>query len=226
MTTPRIGAPEWAEGEGAPWFTVDEALRFLEQAANGFNVADKDLTAPPGAEADGDAYIVGGGATGTWAGHDGEIAFFMSTAYGFIAPRAGMTAYVADENTYYQYDGATWLPQAAGAVGGDSLLATEDLDAGDLVNIWSSGGAAKVRKADGANGYDADGFVLADVGNGDPATVYAGGLITGLSGLTPGAFYFLSDTPGEVSDTPGTLSQRVGKALSATSLRFRPETPV
>ena len=41
----------------------------------------------------------------------------------------------------------------------DVLPASEALDAGDYVNIFSDGGVAKARKADNSNGRPADGFV-------------------------------------------------------------------
>ena len=43
------------------------------------------------------------------------------------------------------------------------------------------------------------------------------GWVTGLSGLTAGEQY-LSDTDGEISATAGTVTKRVGKAISATTM--------
>jgi hypothetical protein len=108
--------------------------------------------------------------------------------------------------------------------------ASEDLAAGDLVDIWNDTGTLKVRKADAsaANaGKKADGFVKAAVTAPADATVYFDGEISGLTGLTPGAEYFLSDsTPGGVTATPvttaGNLLQSVGVAKSATTLSFEP----
>jgi hypothetical protein len=105
-----------------------------------------------------------------------------------------------------------------------SIQASENIGAGNLVNIWNSGGQFRVRKADAtASGKEANGFVLSSVTSGQIAQVYLEGTITGLSGLTPGRYY-LSTTPGEITDTPpsnsGNVVQYVGNSVSATELTF------
>lgn len=107
-TTPRLGAPEVATSQSVPGETVNEQIRWVEQGANRFIVKDKDLTAAPGSPADGDAYIVPTGATGTWSTHVGKLAFRMSTGWLYITPIEGTQAYVQDENVEYLYNGATW----------------------------------------------------------------------------------------------------------------------
>jgi hypothetical protein len=104
------------------------------------------------------------------------------------------------------------------------ILSSENLVAGNLVNIWNNAGQFKVRKADAAVvGKEASGFVLANVSTGQPAQVQLEGTITGLSGLLPGRYY-LSTAPGEVTSTPPTLAgnvlQYIGDAISPTSLTF------
>jgi hypothetical protein len=109
-----------------------------------------------------------------------------------------------------------------------ALTASEALTAGQLVNIWSSSGA-KVRKANATDdSKPAHGFVLANVSSSATATIYLPGqVITGLSSLTPGATYYLDTTGGAITatqpSTSGNLVQRVGFALSATTLLFQPE---
>lgn len=115
-----------------------------------------------------------------------------------------------------------------------TIASSENLTAGDVVNIWNDNGTAKVRKADASAdtaGKRADGFVLAGVTSPANATVYFEGRITGLSGLTPGALYFLSGgTAGAVTATAPTTSghcvQKVGVAVSATTLDFEPDSPI
>jgi hypothetical protein len=64
------------------------------------------------------------------------------------------------------------------------------------------------------------GFTLAAVSMASASTVavQTDGVFTGLSGLTPGSTYYLSDTAGAISASPGTVSRKVGIATSATSL--------
>jgi len=46
-----------------------------------------------------------------------------------------------------------------------------------------------------------------------------GGIATGLSGLTAGSYYYVTDTAGTIGTTPGTRFAKVGQALSTTTLR-------
>lgn len=100
---------------------------------------------------------------------------------------------------------------------------SENLTAGDMVNLYDNGGAINARKADAtAVGKEANGYVLANVTSPANATVYFGMINTARSGMTVGATYYLSTTPGGVTTTPpsasGNVVQEVGKALSATEL--------
>lgn len=118
-------------------------------------------------------------------------------------------------------------------IGADTQLieASENLASGDLVNVWDDSGTPKARKADATTiGKEAVGFVLAVVTSGNNATVYFAGEITGLTGLTGGARYFLHTTAGGVTATApsatGNIAQFVGVARSTTELTFRPAQPV
>ena len=113
-----------------------------------------------------------------------------------------------------------------------TVEATENLAAGDFVNIYGATGS-KCRKADATTaGKEANGFVLSAVTSGNNATVYLPGQINNqLSGLTPGETYWLSTTAGAgVATTPpsgsGNSVQSLGKAVSETELVFAPNSPV
>jgi hypothetical protein len=116
-------------------------------------------------------------------------------------------------------------------IGADTatIAASENLAAGDLVNVWNNSGA-KVRKADATvAGKEAHGFVLSAVVSGNNATVYFDGTNTQVTGLTPGNQY-LHTTAGLSDETPpsgsGNVVQRVGFAVSATALNFQAGVPV
>lgn len=125
---------------------------------------------------------------------------------------------------------STFLPTGIGA---DTKIipASENLAAGDFVNIHSSTGV-KVRKADGSTtGKAAEGFVLAAVTSGQNATVYTAGINNAVTGATPGNDAYLSDTAaGGFVETAvsgsGKTSQYLGPILSATEIAFQPRTPV
>lgn len=123
---------------------------------------------------------------------------------------------------------STMMPVGIGA--DTSVITTsEAVASGDLVNIWDSSGA-KCRKADATvAGKEAHGFVLVGVGSGASATVYFEGSNTAMAGLTPGV-QFLSTTAGTTSvtapSTSGNVVQRVGFAVSATTMNFQSGAPV
>lgn len=100
---------DWSAAQASPWNTVNANSDALNLRASG-SVKDKDLTSPPGSPSDKDAYIVGASATGAWAGEDGNIAVYDSTAAGwdFYAPYEGLIVWVDDEDMRYRYSGSSW----------------------------------------------------------------------------------------------------------------------
>lgn len=118
-------------------------------------------------------------------------------------------------------------------IGADTAVmeSYEDLAAGDFVNVFTDAGEAKARKADASTyGKEANGFVLSASLATQDATVYFEGRNTQRTGLTAGALYWLSITPGSVTTTPpsasGNVVQQVGRAVSATALAFEQSQPI
>jgi hypothetical protein len=123
----------------------------------------------------------------------------------------------------------SFMPTGIGA-DTSSIVSSENLAAGYLVNIWNNAAVANVRKADATvAGKEAHGFVLAAVTSPAAATVYFEGSNTGVTGLTPGP-QFLSATAGLCTATApsaaGNVVQRVGFATSATNMNFQSQTPL
>jgi hypothetical protein len=110
----------------------------------------------------------------------------------------------------------------------ETIAASENLAAGDFINIWNDSGTRRTRKADASNSRPAHGFVLAAVTSGANATIYLQGVNTGLTSLTPGLQYYLAGTAGTATATaPSTgLIQPLGIAVSATAINFEFEPPV
>jgi hypothetical protein len=163
----------------------------------------------------------------------------MRRAGGFLDPTlingTITSAGAGDSGKVVQLDAAGRIDTSMMPVGVGADTATvatsENLAAGDIVNIWNDGGTAKARKADAtAEGKEAIGFVLAGVTSPANATVYFEGTITGLTSLTPGARYYASTTAGAVTATaPSTAAnvvQLVGTAITSTTLSFEPGNPI
>ncbi len=105
-----------------------------------------------------------------------------------------------------------------------SVVSSENLSAGNLVNIYNNAGTANVRKADATTaGKEAHGFVIAATTSPAAATVYFSDNNASITGATPGTQY-LSTTAGGITTTApsasGNVVQRVGFASSATNLSF------
>jgi len=117
-------------------------------------------------------------------------------------------------------------------VGGDTRTVTagETLSAGDLIYLSA---APEALKADAnSDAKAAIGFVLSGITAAATGTAYFGsGMITGLSGLTAGAKYYLSAaTPGAITTTKpsgsGDIIQQIGVAVSTTELYFEPQDAI
>jgi len=111
-----------------------------------------------------------------------------------------------------------------------SVIASEALSAGDLVNIWDNASVFSVRKADATTaGKEAHGFVLAVFTHPTTATVYFEGTNTAVTGKTPGK-QFLATTAGTTTTTApsgsGNVVQIVGFATSATAINFQSTPPI
>jgi hypothetical protein len=89
-------------------------------------VLDKDLSAPPGGPDPNDRYIVAAVATGAWAGQEDSIAEWNGATWIFLTPTEAFTAWVADEDLWYTYNG-TWSVESSdtahGVRGGGTLHA-------------------------------------------------------------------------------------------------------
>jgi len=125
----------------------------------------------------------------------------------------------------------TLMPAGIGA-NTRTVTAGETLAAGDLIYIAAAGTAFKADA--NAEGKEAIGFVLAGISSAATGTAYFGSqTISGLSGLTVGSRYFLSNaTPGGIAlysaltFATADIVQEVGRALSTTELYFEPQTPL
>ena len=110
------------------------------------------------------------------------------------------------------------------------IIASENLTAGDFVNVWNDAGAFKVRKADATTyGKQAMGFVAASALAGVAAKVTFEGTNSSVAGVTAGNV-FLSTTAGGFTATAptatGNVVQKIGIGVSATSINVEFAQPI
>jgi hypothetical protein len=121
--TPRLGLPWLMPAQAQKHVTVNESLGRLDALVQ-CAVRSRATTAQPGAPAQGEAWILPGGASGAdWDGFaEHDIAYHQDGAWRRIAARAGLTAYVLDEGALLLFDGADWTPIT------DAITALDNLD--------------------------------------------------------------------------------------------------
>jgi len=101
-----------------------------------------------------------------------------------------------------------------------TLVAGEALSARDALYISSSDGKAYKCDADDTSKINFVGFAQETTSSGADVIIRLQGVMTGFSGLTIGAHYYLSGTAGEITATAPTNAVIVGYALSATVIRM------
>lgn len=143
----------------------------------------------------------------------------------FVDAQGNFSNYVYERSVSISYSPS--VPASSG-----NVQASQTLAAGDLINLHTVTGAIRMRKADATDETKpAHGFVKVAVTSGNTADFFGPGEINdAVSGLTPGAAYFLATTAGGVTSTApstaGNVVQQVGEAISATGLLFNPEDTI
>jgi len=139
---------------------------------------------------------------------------------------AGSAGEIPQADTSGKLD-ISWMPTGIGA---DTLVreAAEALSANRLLTVIDDAGTPKLALADATvAGRSAVSFCEEAFAVSALATAYNEGTMSGLTGLTIGATYYLG-TAGQVtltpSNNPGDTLQSIGTAVSATEIVFEPET--
>lgn len=115
--TPRWALPQLFAGQAQKELFHNEALARIDMLLHG-QVESADEDTPPSAPDLGQCWIVAAAATGDWAGHDGAVACWTDGGWRFVAPREGLSLWVADRSHAMRYDGSGWEDEA---VRGDGL---------------------------------------------------------------------------------------------------------
>jgi uncharacterized protein DUF2793/endosialidase-like protein len=123
--TPRLDLPYIAASQYQKEVVHNVSLDRLDLLCQ-CSVLDRNLSTPPASPALGDAYIVGPAATGAWAGHDNELALWVSSQWELIAPLPGFQCWVIDETVQVYWSGTAWTIVSAGGGGATTFLALTD----------------------------------------------------------------------------------------------------
>lgn len=131
------------------------------------------------------------------------------------ALRSGMLRFNTDTNLLEFYNGTTWTVPSSGSGQSVATPVSQNLHGlivGNFVRFDSVNGYV-LAQANAAANAEVVGVVSA-VADANNFTLTTGGLITGLSGLTPGNTYFLSPvTPGQITNSNPVATGQISKPL-------------
>lgn len=136
----------------------------------------------------------------------------------------GFALYDTTGKNLYLWDGALWDNIENSEAVENSYTAEEAIAARDCVYISSADSVSKA-DADDDTKSQAIGFAQLAALITAPVLIKTDGIVTGFTGLTAGARYFISSTAGAITATAPTASGRnvmqVGFAKSTTALQIR-----
>ncbi|MBE0413660.1 DUF2793 domain-containing protein [Yoonia sp.] len=145
--TPNLALPFILPAQAQKHVTHNEAIELLDMIVQ-LTLESTGATAPPVAPSDGQAWAVGAGATGGWAGQDNLIATWRGGGWLYAAPHDGWRAWVRDVAEMQVWTAAAWTPvhdRDLNNLPGVGINATSD-----ATNRLSVSGAATLLNHDGA----------------------------------------------------------------------------
>jgi hypothetical protein len=102
-----LGLPYLDAAQAQKHVTHNDALRMLDALVQ-LSVTARNVTSAPASPAEGGRWIVGSGATGTFAGHTNSVASFQDGGWRFFVPQKGWHAFVESEGSVIVFDGTIW----------------------------------------------------------------------------------------------------------------------
>lgn len=166
--TPRLHLPYIAPQQAQKQVTYNAAMTLLDRLVQPA-VKSRTTSVPPGSPVDGDAYIVGAGASGDWAGRDGQLAVWRDGGWSVTAPGEGWLAYVLDSGELAVFAAGSWTDLVSGGGAAFPTLgvnATADLTTRLAVNSAASrfghDGAGHRLSLDKASAADTASVIFSD----------------------------------------------------------------
>lgn len=106
--TARLLLPTIQASQAQKHVTHNDALRLLDGMVQA-SVINSTRTAPPASPGAGDCYIVAAGASGVWAGWDGDIALYADGAWYRLVVGEGWRAFDQAQGAVLVRIGASWV---------------------------------------------------------------------------------------------------------------------
>ncbi len=124
--TPLLGLDYLMPEQAQKHVTMNDALRRLDGMVQ-LAVINRTTAAPPPNPQNGDRYLIAANATGAWQRHDGELAFYQDTGWGFVTPQSGWTLWDSGDETLLVFSSQQWEAIEVGATPTQpSLIQTDE----------------------------------------------------------------------------------------------------
>jgi hypothetical protein len=138
-TTPRYSIPLLFSGQSQKEFYVNEAHALTDALLHA--ACEGEAVDPPATPAEGEAWLVGSGATGAWAGEDGKLASYQAGNWLFAAPNDGMHLYDRSTSQTLLFRGGWQRPPTPTAPSGGTTVDAEARAAiADIVSALQQAG--------------------------------------------------------------------------------------
>lgn len=147
--TPKLSLPLMQGAQAQKHVTHNEALELVDMLTQ-LTVEAFDATTPPASPLDGQSWAIGTGATGIWAGQDGQLASWRGGGWLYVTPRGGWRAWSRGDNAFRVYYGGNWNDLAGGTVDFDNLAGVGINASADATNKLAVSADATLLNHNGA----------------------------------------------------------------------------
>ncbi len=215
--TYNFGMPLLDAAQAQKHVTVNEAIARADAVAQ-MRLKSRGVTVPPVA-VDGAAYGIGVGASGDWAGQDGNLAVQANGGWVFISPRPGWRGWDESTNEALIYDGVNWQADAVSVSAGGAGTHWRVAEIDHVITAGASSATVNIIP-DGAQVVGVTGRVISAItgtgvaswqlGVAGAVNRYGSGLGLGLNawakGLSGQPQTYYADTPLLLTPDAGTFS--------------------
>ncbi len=106
--TAKLALPLVQPAQAEKHVTVNDAFQRLDALAQ-ISIDTAGGATPPPAPVEGELHAIGSGATGDWAGRDGELGLYLNGGWMFVQPVVGWKGWRLDTASTVTYDGVDWV---------------------------------------------------------------------------------------------------------------------
>lgn len=141
--TARFGLTLLDAAQAQKHVTVNEAFTRLDALAAA-RVEGLGAASPPGSPAEGDLWGVGPGASGDWAGAEGQLALYLNGGWELLPPMAGQRVWNAATGSVWLHTGSAWVEGGLAASPGGAGLAARIAEADHSLSPGASDTTAPI----------------------------------------------------------------------------------